>query len=168
LRPGGGTRLSIYLGKGLYAAKFQDENNVYYLPIDAKVRAVTILGQEAGFSTGYAKSKSSGIFLPFSNVIGYETGEFLNGSVPTFVEDPMEIKSSPAFRQQLIYNGKVGNNLRFIYREFSSNLARDSFSQEMQYDFSESKTIGFKGVRIEVMKASNTQIEYKVSSHFRR
>jgi hypothetical protein len=163
--------LKLYLGKGLYAAKLQDENYVYYFPVDAKVKAVTIFQQDAaksGMTPGYAKSKSTGIILPFGNVTGYEIGEFLDGSTPIFFEDPIEIKSSPAFRQQLIYNGRVGNNLRFIYREFSSNLARDSFSQEMQYDFSESKTIGFKGVRIEVIKASNTQIEYKVLSHFRR
>ena len=43
----------------------------------------------------------------------------------------------PTFRQQFIYNGKVGSNLKFLYREISNNYARAPFSQEVQYDLNE-------------------------------
>ena len=69
---------------------------------------------------------------------------------------------------QIIFNGRVGGNLKFIYREFSDNQARAPFTQEMQYDLTKSNIIGFKGARLDVAKASNTQIEYKVLSHFNR
>lgn len=70
------------------------------------------------------------------------------------------------FKQEFIFNGKVGNNLKFIYREFISDFARPAFTQELQYDLNESNVIGFKGLRIEIIKASNTNIKYKVLSTF--
>lgn len=72
------------------------------------------------------------------------------------------------FKKELVYNGKVGNNMKFIYREYIENLARPSFTQEMQYDLSESNIIGFKGARLEVEKATNTNITYKVLSSFQQ
>jgi hypothetical protein len=71
-----------------------------------------------------------------------------------------------SFKQEFIYNGKVGNSIKFIYREFSDDFARPSFTQEVQYDLNESSVIGFKGLKIEVLSATNTLIKYKVISYF--
>ncbi len=73
---------------------------------------------------------------------------------------------SPGFRQELIYNGRSGDNLKFLYREFSGDMLRPPFSQEVQYDLNDSSTIGFRGVRIEILEATNTQIRYRVLSSF--
>ncbi|MFY7987289.1 MAG: hypothetical protein ACOVNP_00290 [Flavobacterium sp.] len=70
------------------------------------------------------------------------------------------------FKQEFIYNGKVGNGIKFIYREFVDNTARPAFTQDLQYDLSESDVIGFKGLRIKVINATNTKIEYEVQSNF--
>jgi hypothetical protein len=74
--------------------------------------------------------------------------------------------SDGSFIQELVYNGVVNNYLKFIYREFTDNMARPAFTQELQYDVSKSKIIGFKGVRLEVIDADNTSIEYKVLKSF--
>jgi len=74
--------------------------------------------------------------------------------------------SQPSFKQELIYNGKSGSTLKFMYREFSKDLARPSFSQEVNYDLAESNIVGFKGARIEILNATNTKIEYKVLKSF--
>lgn len=76
------------------------------------------------------------------------------------------VSSQTNFVQQLIYNGRSGDTLKFIYRELSDDMLRAAFSQEVQYDLSQSTEIGFKGVRIEVIEASNTSITYKVLSNF--
>lgn len=73
---------------------------------------------------------------------------------------------STCYKQEIVYNGKVNNNLKFVYREYIENMARPAFFQELQYDQNESNIIGFKGLRIEVLKASNTIIEYKILSSF--
>lgn len=70
------------------------------------------------------------------------------------------------FKQEIIYSGRIGNNLKFVYREYVNDMARSAFTQEMQYDLNESKIIGFKGVRIEVVNASNALIEYRVLNVF--
>jgi hypothetical protein len=70
------------------------------------------------------------------------------------------------FKQEFIYNGRVGNALKFIYREYADDLARSAFTQDLQYDLTESKTIGFRGLRIEVISATNTIIEYKLLNQF--
>ncbi|MHB8139383.1 MAG: hypothetical protein ACYDGO_13495 [Smithellaceae bacterium] len=73
-----------------------------------------------------------------------------------------------AFQQTLIYSGKVGNKIRLGYREFSNNLARPAFNNDVEYDLNESKTIGYKGARIEVLEATNQIIKYKLIQNFKK
>ena len=75
-------------------------------------------------------------------------------------------RSEPSFKQEFIYNGRVGDYLKFIYREFSEDLARPAFTQEAQYDLTVSREIGFKGLLIEVQNATNTTIKYRLVSSF--
>lgn len=73
---------------------------------------------------------------------------------------------STCFKKEFIYNGKSGNTLKFIYREYINDMARPAFTQDLQYDLNDGNMIGFKGLRIEVVKATNTNIDYKVISYF--
>jgi hypothetical protein len=70
------------------------------------------------------------------------------------------------FLQEFIYNGKVNNELRFIYREFSSDMIRPAFNQSVQYDYDDSKLISFKGLNIEIIEANNQIIKYKLIRNF--
>ena len=70
------------------------------------------------------------------------------------------------FIQEIIYNGKVSNDLKFIYREFESELIRPAYTQEVQYDANESKIIRFKDLQIEIIEADNQKITYKLISNF--
>jgi len=72
----------------------------------------------------------------------------------------------PSFEQTLIYNGRVENNVKFLYREFREKMMRFPFSQEVQYDLNEGNIIGFKSARIEIIEATNTELKYKVLKHF--
>ena len=73
---------------------------------------------------------------------------------------------TPGFRQELIYNGRSGDTIKFSYREFNNDMARPPFSQDVQYDLKDGSTIGFKGLRIEVLSATNTKLSYRVLSSF--
>lgn len=73
---------------------------------------------------------------------------------------------SECLKQEFIYNGKSGNTLKFTYREFINDMARPAFTQELQYDLADGNIVGFKGLRIEVVKTSNIDIEYKIISSF--
>lgn len=75
-------------------------------------------------------------------------------------------KKQPNFRQELIYGGRFGNQIKVTYREFSDDFVRAGFTQEAQYDLSAEQMIGFKGARIQVIEATNTSLKYKVLKSF--
>jgi hypothetical protein len=85
-----------------------------------------------------------------------------------YVETSVPIIGKQYVKQEFIYNGRIGNAVKFIYREYLDDYARPAFTQDLQYDLSESNIIGFLGLRIEVIKATNTNIEYKVISLFNK
>ena len=78
------------------------------------------------------------------------------------------VLSSDSFQQTLIYSGKVGAKVRIGYREFSNNSARPAFNNDVDYDLSQSKVIGYKGARIEIIEATNEYVKYKVISNFNK
>lgn len=76
------------------------------------------------------------------------------------------IASANTFQQSIIYSGKVGNRIKFGYREFSGNTARPAFNNDVDYDLNDSKIVGYKGARIEIVEATNESIRYKLLSNF--
>lgn len=67
-----------------------------------------------------------------------------------------------SFKRELVYTGKSGNTISILYREYMNDMARPAFTQQLSYDLSDGNTIGFKDARFEVIKATNTGIEYRV------
>lgn len=78
------------------------------------------------------------------------------------------VTSPDLFQRTLIYSGKVGDKINVGYREFSADGARPAYSNEVEYDLSQSKVIGYKGARIEITVATNEYIKYKVISNFNK
>lgn len=78
----------------------------------------------------------------------------------------VNVETRDDFVQEFLYNGRIGNSAKFIYREFAKDTARPAFTQEAQYDLSDSKLIGFKGLQLEIVEASNTMIRYKLIRNF--
>ncbi|CAN7262316.1 hypothetical protein LJR164_001181 [Phenylobacterium sp. LjRoot164] len=87
------------------------------------------------------------------------------GQIPyepaTYVEN-----GKVSFRVEFIYTGVANNILSATYREFRDDMARPAFSQDLKYDISQDKVIGFKGARIEVLSAGNVGIKYVVQKGF--
>ncbi|ABM04775.1 hypothetical protein Ping_3076 [Psychromonas ingrahamii 37] len=71
-----------------------------------------------------------------------------------------------SFQQALIYSGRVGNQINIGYREFSNNSPRPAFNNDVEYDLSSSNIIGYKGASIEVIKADNSSITYRLIRNF--
>lgn len=115
---------------------------------------------------GFVENKQTGEFKAFvkNTAGGFFTKEATNFEYKKTKTIPRNCDN--CFKQEFIYNGRVNNNLKFVYREYVDNLARSSFTQELQYDINDSKVIGFKGLRIDVLNTTNTSITYKVLSPF--
>jgi hypothetical protein len=75
-------------------------------------------------------------------------------------------ETKETFQQQFIYSGRNADSLFFTYREFSGDLARPAFTQNVTYSVRDGTTVGFKNLRIEVINASNVTIDYRVLSPF--
>lgn len=67
-------------------------------------------------------------------------------------------------QRRLVYQGVQGGTLRLSYREFINGLARDAFTQELTYslDAQGRAEVGFQGLRIRVLSAGNSSIQYVV------
>lgn len=72
------------------------------------------------------------------------------------------IISKNELRQELVYSGKSGSTIKVSYREFSGDMARPAFTQDLTYDLAESKEIAFRSIVIKVVEATGGKIKYKV------
>ncbi len=77
------------------------------------------------------------------------------------------VTDSQAFQQTLIYNGSAGEKINISYREFSDGIARNAFTNNVEYDMTKSNAINYKGSHIEVIDYDNTSIKFRVLKHFR-
>ena len=77
----------------------------------------------------------------------------------------MEDFNAPTDVQEFVYNGRVGDAVKFVYREFKNNYARPAFTQDVQYDLSQSDLIGFLNLRLRVLEATK-RITYVVIQNF--
>ncbi len=121
----------------------------------------------------HVENLTYGIALPKSG--GPAITFYRSGMTPTFNKEKttleykqelIPLSKKEYLKQDFIYNGKVGNAIKFTYREYVNDLARPAFTQDLQYDLSESQIIGFRGLRIEVLSATNIKIDYKVLAYF--
>ena len=88
------------------------------------------------------------------------------GGANTHDEIQTPVLFNNSLQQTLIYSGKVGSQIRVGYREFSDNLARPAFSNDVIYDLNDSKIIAYKGAALEILEATNQFIKYRVLKNF--
>ncbi len=86
---------------------------------------------------------------------------------PSRFLSPGEVYDRGTMKHELIYNGKSQDTIRLHYREFNEDMARPAFYQDLTYDLSESKSIAFKKMKIEVIEATNSHIKFIVNSSMR-
>lgn len=153
-------------GQILPLTSFSDKWLLYYNKKD-----IVYHNDGSDFYFGVAVSKkNSAIILPFiktaTNNNVFKTKEV--EGFKTISEIYINNDCYSCFKQEFIYNGKVGTNLKFVYREYINDMARPAFNQDLQYDLNESNVVGFKGLRLEIINATNTNIEYKILSSFNK
>ena len=86
---------------------------------------------------------------------------------PLVKQTTSKVYTQDSFQQTLLYNGKIGSKINISYREFSDDIARGAFTNNVEYDLSTSYIIGYRGAKIEVIEANNEMIKYKVINYFR-
>lgn len=155
--------LRLTAPKGVHPLKYQDREWEYFSgkPIEVFDAIAGAKPHYGGLRVNKAIPSKVEVYMEGAGIASFEPS-----SPVQFEFTTARAVDQPSFVQELIYNGRVGDNLRFIYREFSNDMARPAFSQEAFYDLSEGKVLGFKGVRIEILEATNTNVRYKVLKTF--
>ena len=148
---------------GYYLKKGEDQNTETFYPGG---------GDESG------AIKKAALADPWSAVITYKQNNKLcvvtvfNATscekTTNYERRKKPVLTNNSFQQTLIYSGKVGDKINISYREFSNSLARPAFNNDVEYDLSSSSTIGYKGARIKVIKATNEYLQYQVLSNFNK
>lgn len=74
-----------------------------------------------------------------------------------------------SFKYTVLYQGKINDRIKISFREFYNEIARPAFTQDIEYELQKdsSTIIGFKGLRIEVLNATNVDIRYKVLEDYK-
>ena len=116
---------------------------------------------------GVAFNAETQSYIPYLDAgTGFITKKPKKGNIEVSKTTIVDKNCEKCFKKELIYNGKEGDNVKFTYREFINNMIRPAFNQDLSYNLNDGKIIGFKGLRIEIIKTSNIGIEYKVQKHF--
>lgn len=148
---------------GRLRARQQDKTFIYFLS-DKMTVYDAILGTAPYAAGGVCTKKTDPSFVRAFIVIG--ACNIRPKASPEVQPVRITDMDAPGFRQELIYNGRSGDTVKFLYREFSGDYARPPFSQDVQYDLKDGMMIGFKGVRIEIVEATNTRLVYRVLASF--
>lgn len=106
---------------------------------------------------------NSGYFTHFG-AYAQVGSNLLNKPAKYKIEPTQPYLKEDSFKYVALYQGKVGNSIKISFREFKDNMARPAFTQDIDYELNkqDNTIIGFKGLRIEVLKATNMDITYKV------
>jgi hypothetical protein len=153
----------VKVTRGYYLKKGEDAESEFYLPAGGLDSGRVIVSQGAVPVEAIRLVRKDGRLCAVAT----------NGMEDCTAKADYERKKYPvtspdSFQQTLIYSGKAGDKINIGYREFSGSLARPAFNNEVEYDLSQSKVIGYKGARIEVIEATNEQITYKVIQNFNK
>ncbi len=72
------------------------------------------------------------------------------------------------FKYELLYQGIDNGVVRIAYREYTENLARPAYSQDLTYTLEPSgqTRIRFRDVSAVIHSANNNEIQYTVESGF--
>lgn len=108
-----------------------------------------------GFFDKASTMNAYGMLVNESNIdpVGYRQGD-------QNIED--------GFKYELIYQGLDGNVVRIAYREYTENLARPAFSQDLSYtlEVNGSTPVRFRDASLTIHSANNNEISYTVQSGF--
>ena len=143
---------------GRYVEKAKDAFGKYYEAREGKI-----------LEDGRAIKNKAGIYVTDANPQKTEFYFMGNATTPLsyardgipFSKSVQQTRDELSFRKELVYTGISQTVVNILYREFKDDMARPAFSQDLKYDLSESKVVGYRGARFEIIKATNQGLTYK-------
>jgi hypothetical protein len=132
------------------------EKRAYVDPLAGPFASACFVESTTPGSFGSVKARPGAIWFEnkLAPEIRYERSELMAPKVDSF-------------KYELLYQGISKGTLRLSYREYSNDMARPSYFQDVSYDIpSFPAEVAFKSVRLEVINADNNGIRYRVLAGF--
>ena len=159
---GGGLFKEFTVPPQVLSARYHDAEWTYF-PADGVMAHDELLGSDPAMGGLKRDNDDNARFQIYAHRFGL-------GVTP---HQPIEVSSMKVpgepqfeFMQELIYNGRYEDQVRFVYREYGGGFLRTPFTQDVQYDLTNDLVVGFKGARIRIIEATNTAIRYVVEQTF--
>lgn len=83
-----------------------------------------------------------------------------------FLERKNKVFVKGSFKQEFVYNGRSKDIVRLTYNEYADGLPQPVFSRDLSFSLAESRVVGFKGMKMEVLEATDTRIRFYVRAPF--
>ena len=153
-----GKKYVVTVLSGRYVETAKDAFGKYYEAREGKV-----------LEDGKVVKSKTGIYVTDANPQKTEFYFMGNATTPLsytrdgipFSKSVQQTRDELSFRKELVYTGISQTVVNILYREFKDDMARPAFSQDLKYDLSESKVVGYRGARFEIIKATNQGLTYK-------
>jgi hypothetical protein len=88
----------------------------------------------------------------------------------TVAPDPVDSRTvAPSFKREVLYQGVSKGTVKLSFREFSNDMARPAFTQDILYDLEPDGTalVVFRGLQVKILKAASAELDYVVLSDFK-
>ena len=77
---------------------------------------------------------------------------------------PVEVPMPETYKHELIYDGRVEDNIKITYLEFAEDFTRPTFFQGLSFNIASLNIINVKNIMIEVLEANSQQIRFIVKN----
>lgn len=99
-----------------------------------------------------------GLYFGKTGRISEQPGKIKGGFVP--VEVPMV----DTFKHELIYEGRVDDNIKITYLEFAEDFTRPTYYQGLSFNIASLNIINVRDIMIEVLEANEKEIRFVVKN----
>ena len=176
----------VHMPAGVYTSQFLDEKGEYFgkefsepeVLVDASLTS-SVYNMTVGFQVNQEDITGTFVYRSLPHPYGgadIEVFVEIDNSrdlakMPTidFTMGKTVDFQMPSESQELIYNGRDGDKIKLIYREINSdgnNSGKQVFQQDVTYDLSDGMEVEFKGVKVTILEATNSEIKYIVNKPF--
>jgi hypothetical protein len=150
------------LRPGPLVAREADRDFTYYY--SDRLTARELAGLASSASGGICIRKDDAAYVRVFTTKGFCS--VVPDQPPRLRPLPVVEQGAENYRQEIIYRGRSGSVLSFVYRELRDDQSYPSLSLDFQIDITDSSAFGLRGARVEVIEATNSRLTYRVISSF--
>lgn len=158
----GARGLTLLVPKGVYTQPLTSTYGDSYAIPDGRIIKTRSPGREYPGTVSLSVSRTEG--APVTAYLKYNNRRGSVSMPARYKVSYCQALAAPSVTRQLIYTGVAANIVSFQYRETSRVAGVAPTIQELRYDLNHGSEIGYQGLRIQIVKAANATIRYRVLS----